>query len=117
MMQAVEQSLRRLGTDHIDLYYAHHWNDTTPIEEPLRAFDDLIRMGKARYIGASQYASWQAAHANLLAQLKGWSAFVVIQSEYNLLKRNAERELLPYYRTAGRIESALRRITRWPAAF
>ena len=98
MMQAVEHSLRRLQSDHIDLYYAHRWDDTTPIEETLRAFDDLIRMGKVRYIGASQYASWQLAHANLLAELKGWSAFVVIQSEYNLLKRDAERELLPYCR-------------------
>jgi len=98
MMQAVEQSLRRLQSDHIDLYYAHHWDDATPIEETLRAFDDLIRMGKVRYIGASQYASWQLAHANLLAELKGWSAFIVIQSEYNLLKRDAERELLPYCR-------------------
>lgn len=98
MMQAVEQSLRRLQSDHIDLYYAHRWDDTTPIEETLRAFDDLIRMGKVRYIGASQYASWQLAHANLLAEFKGWSAFVVIQAEYNLLKRDAERELLPYCR-------------------
>jgi len=98
MMQAVEQSLRRLQSDHIDLYYAHRWDDTTPIEETLRAFDDLIRMGKVRYIGASQYASWQLAHANVLAELKGWSAFVVIQSEYNMLKRDAERELLPYCR-------------------
>jgi aryl-alcohol dehydrogenase-like predicted oxidoreductase len=98
MMQAVDQSLRRLQSDHIDLYYAHRWDDTTPIEETLRAFDDLVRMGKVRYIGASQYASWQLAHANLLAELKGWSAFVVIQAEYNLLKRDAERELLPYCR-------------------
>jgi len=98
MMQAVEQSLRRLQSDHIDLYYAHHWDDITPIEETLRAFDDLIRMGKVRYIGASRYASWQLAHANILAELKGWSAFVVIQAEYNLLKRDAERELLPYCR-------------------
>jgi aryl-alcohol dehydrogenase-like predicted oxidoreductase len=98
MMQAVDQSLRRLQSDHIDLYYAHRWDDTTPIDETLRAFDDLVRMGKVRYIGASQYASWQLAHANLLAELKGWSAFVVIQAEYNLLKRDAERELLPYCR-------------------
>jgi len=98
MMQAVEQSLSRLGTDHIDLYYAHRWDDTTAIEETLRAFDDLIRLGKVRYIGASAYASWQLAHANVLAELKGWSAFVVIQAEYNMLKRNAEREMLPYCR-------------------
>jgi aryl-alcohol dehydrogenase-like predicted oxidoreductase len=98
MMQAVDQSLRRLQTDHIDLYYCHRWDDTTPIEETLRALDDLIRMGKVRYIGASLYASWQLAHANLLAQLKGWTPFVVLQSEYNMLKRDVEREVLPYCR-------------------
>jgi aryl-alcohol dehydrogenase-like predicted oxidoreductase len=98
MMQAVEGSLRRLQTDHIDLYYAHRWDDTTPIEETLRAFDDLIRLGKIRYIGASAYASWQLAHANLLAELRGWTPFVVLQSEYNLLERGVEREVLPYCR-------------------
>jgi aryl-alcohol dehydrogenase-like predicted oxidoreductase len=96
MMQAVEQSLRRLQTDHIDLYYCHRWDDTTPIEETLRALDDLIRMGQVTYIGASVYAAWQLAHANLLAELKGWTPFVVLQSEYNLLKRGVEREVLPY---------------------
>jgi aryl-alcohol dehydrogenase-like predicted oxidoreductase len=98
MMQAVEGSLRRLQTDHIDLYYAHRWDDTTPIEETLRAFDDLIRLGKVRYIGASAYASWQLAHANLLAELRGWTPFVVLQSEYNLLERGVEHEVLPYCR-------------------
>lgn len=98
MMQAVEGSLRRLKTDRIDLYYCHRWDDTTPIEETLRGLDDLIRMGKICYIGASAYASWQLAHANLLAELKGWSRFIVLQSEYNLLKREVEREVLPYCR-------------------
>jgi len=98
MVRAVEQSLSRLQTDRIDLYYVHRWDDATPIEETLRAFDDLIRMGKVCYIGASKYLAWQLARANLLAELKGWSAFVVIQAEYNLLRRNAERELLPYCR-------------------
>ncbi len=96
MMQAVEQSLCRLQTDHIDLYYCHRWDDTTPIEETLRGLDDLIRMGKVCYIGASAYAAWQLAHANLLAELKGWTPFVVLQSEYNMLKRGVEREILPY---------------------
>jgi len=98
MMQAVEQSLRRLQTDHIDLYYCHRWDDTTPIEETLRGLDDLIRMGKVCYIGASAYAAWQLAHANLLADLKGWTRFAVLQSEYNMLKRGVEREILPYCR-------------------
>jgi len=96
MMQSVEQSLRRLQTDHIDLYYCHRWDDTTPIEETLRGLDDLIRMGKVHYIGASLYASWQLAHANVLAELKGWTRFAVLQSEYNLLNRSVEREVLPY---------------------
>lgn len=98
MMQAVEESLRRLQSDHIDLFYCHRWDDTTPIEETLRALDDLIRVGKVRYIGASLYASWQLAHANVLAELKGWTPFVVLQSEYNMLKREVEREVLPYCR-------------------
>jgi aryl-alcohol dehydrogenase-like predicted oxidoreductase len=98
MIQAVDQSIRRLQTDHVDLYYCHRWDDTTPIEETLRALDDLIRMGKVRYIGASLYAAWQLAHANTLAELKGWTAFVALQSEYNLLKRGVEREVLPYCR-------------------
>lgn len=98
MMQAVERSLRRLQSDHIDLYYCHRWDDTTPIEETLRGLDDLIRMGKVCYIGASVYASWQLAHANLLAEVKGWSKFVVLQSEYNMIKRGVEREVLPYCR-------------------
>ena len=98
MMQALDASLRRLQTDHIDLYYTHRWDAATPIEETLRALDDVIRMGKVRYIGASACASWQLAHANVLAELKGWSSFVVIQSEYNLLRRDVEREVLPYCR-------------------
>jgi aryl-alcohol dehydrogenase-like predicted oxidoreductase len=98
LMQSVDASLRRLQTDHIDLYYAHRWDDTTPIEETLRALDDLVRMGKVRYVGASAYASWQLAHANALAEMRGWSRFVVIQSEYHLLERSVEREVLPYCR-------------------
>jgi aryl-alcohol dehydrogenase-like predicted oxidoreductase len=98
MMQAVEKSLRRLQTDHIDLFYCHRWDDTTPIEETLRGLDDLIRMGKICYIGASLYASWQLAHANVLAELKGWTPFAVLQSEYNMLSRGVEREVLPYCR-------------------
>jgi aryl-alcohol dehydrogenase-like predicted oxidoreductase len=98
MMQSIDKSLRRLQTDHVDLYYCHRWDDTTPIEETLRGLDDLIRMGKVCYIGASAYASWQLAHANTLAELKGWSRFVALQSEYHLLRRGVEREVLPYCR-------------------
>jgi aryl-alcohol dehydrogenase-like predicted oxidoreductase len=100
-MQAVEKSLRRLQTNHIDLYYVHRWDDLTPIEETLRVLDDFVRMGKVRYIGASAYASWQLAHANVLAELRGWTAFVVVQSEYHMLERSVEREVLPYCRAHG----------------
>jgi aryl-alcohol dehydrogenase-like predicted oxidoreductase len=98
IMQAIDGSLRRLQSDHIDLYYAHRWDETTPIQETMRALDDLVRLGKVRYLGASAYASWQLAHANALAELRGWTAFVVIQSEYNMVNRHVEREVLPYCR-------------------
>jgi aryl-alcohol dehydrogenase-like predicted oxidoreductase len=98
LLRAFEDSLRRLQTDHIDLFYAHRWDATTPIEETLRALDDLIRSGKVCYVGASEYASWQLAHANLLAEVRGWTPFVVLQSRYNMLDREVEREVLPYCR-------------------
>src|SRR5205814_9893998 len=101
LMQAVEQSMRRLQSDHIDLYYCHRWDDTTPIEETLRALDDLLRLGKVCYVGASEYASWQLAHANLLAEVRGWTPFVVLQSRYNMLDRQVEREVLPYCHAYG----------------
>jgi aryl-alcohol dehydrogenase-like predicted oxidoreductase len=98
MLNAVEASLRRLQSDYIDLYYVHSWDESTPIEETLRALDDLIRQGKVRYVGASNFASWQLAHANLLAEVRGWTPFVVLQSHYHMLERNVEREVLPYCR-------------------
>jgi aryl-alcohol dehydrogenase-like predicted oxidoreductase len=101
IMNGVEASLRRLQTDHIDLYQMHRWDDTTPIAETMRALDDLIRSGKVRYIGASQYAAWQLAEANLLAELRGWSSFVTIQSHYHMLERDVEKEVLPYCRAHG----------------
>ena len=101
LMNAVEGSLRRLRSDHIDVYYVHRWDDGTPIGETLRALDDLIRQGKVRYVGASDFASWQLAHANLLAEVRGWTAFAVLQSHYHLLERGVEREVLPYCRAHG----------------
>lgn len=98
MMNALEASLRRLQSDHIDLYYLHRWDMHTPIEETLRALDDAVRMGKVRYVACSDLTAWQLAHSNLLAELKGWSKFVAIQSEYNLLERGVEKEVLPYCR-------------------
>jgi aryl-alcohol dehydrogenase-like predicted oxidoreductase len=101
LMNAVEASLRRLQNDHIDLYYVHRWDETTPIEETLRGLDDLIRQGKVRYIGASDFAAWQLTKANLLAEVRGWSPFVVIQSHYHMLARQVEQEVLPYCQTHG----------------
>ncbi len=101
LMNAVEASLQRLGTDHIDLYYLHRWDENTPIEETLRALDDLVRAGKVRYIGASAFASWQLAQANLLAELRGWTAFAALQSHYHMLERSVEAEVLPYCAAAG----------------
>jgi aryl-alcohol dehydrogenase-like predicted oxidoreductase len=98
MMNAVEASLDRLQTDHIDLYYVHRWDEHTPIEETLRGLDDLIRAGKVRYLGASEFASWQLAHANLLAEVRGWTRFAALQSHYHMLERGVEREVLPYCR-------------------
>jgi aryl-alcohol dehydrogenase-like predicted oxidoreductase len=96
MLNAVEASLRRLQNDYIDLLYVHRWDSETPIEETLRGLDDLIRQGKVRYIGASNFASWQLAHANLLAEVRGWTPFVALQSHYHMLEREVEREVLPY---------------------
>jgi aryl-alcohol dehydrogenase-like predicted oxidoreductase len=98
LMNAIDASLRRLQTDHVDLYYLHGWDAATPIEETLRALDDLVRAGKVRYLGASQFAAWQLAYANLLAEVRGWLPFIAIQSHYHMLERNAEREMLPYCR-------------------
>lgn len=95
LMNAVEDSLSRLQSDHIDLYYVHRWDNSVPIEETLRGLDDLIRVGKVRYLGCSDFASWQLAHANLLAEVRGWTSFVAIQSEYHILNRSVEREVIP----------------------
>ncbi|MFP4346212.1 MAG: aldo/keto reductase [Anaerolineales bacterium] len=96
MMRAVEESLRRLGREHIDLYQVHDWDETTPIEETLRGLDDLVSQGKVRYIGASNFAAWQLARANLLAEVRGWAPFVTIQPHYHMLERGLEEEMLPY---------------------
>jgi aryl-alcohol dehydrogenase-like predicted oxidoreductase len=101
IMNAVEASLQRLDSDHIDLYYVHRWDEHTPIEETLRALDDLIRMGKVRYIGASAFAAWQLAKANLLAEVRGWTAFAALQSHYHMLERGVEQEVLPYCAAHG----------------
>lgn len=96
ILNAVEASLRRLDTDHIDLYQIHAWDESVPVEETMRALDDLVRAGKVRYIGASQFSAWQLAHSNTLAEMMGWERFVTTQTHYNMLERDAERELIPY---------------------
>lgn len=96
LINAVEASLKRLQSDHIDLYQMHRWDVTTPIEETMRTLDDLVTAGKIRYIGASAYASWQLAKANMLADMRGWEPFVTVQSHYHLLEREVENEVIPY---------------------
>jgi aryl-alcohol dehydrogenase-like predicted oxidoreductase len=95
MMRAVEASLARLKTDYIDLYWLHIWDQITPIEEVMRAFDDLVRQGKVLYAGVSDMPAWLVAKANTLAELRGWTCFVGLQIEYSLIERTPERELLP----------------------
>jgi aryl-alcohol dehydrogenase-like predicted oxidoreductase len=96
IMNGVEASLRRLQSDHIDLYQIHRWDANTPIDETLRALDDLVRSGKVRYVGASNFAAWQLARSNLLAELRGWASFVTIQPHYHMFERSVEQELVPY---------------------
>jgi aryl-alcohol dehydrogenase-like predicted oxidoreductase len=95
MVQALEASLKRLKTDYIDLYWLHIWDQITPIEEVMRAFDDLVRQGKILYAGVSDMPAWVVAQANTLADLRGWTPFVGLQVEYSLIERTTERELLP----------------------
>jgi aryl-alcohol dehydrogenase-like predicted oxidoreductase len=95
MVQALEASLKRLKTDYIDLYWLHIWDEITPIEEVMRAFDDLVRQGKILYAGVSDMPAWCVAKANTLAKLRGWTPFVGLQIEYSLIERTPERELLP----------------------
>ncbi|MCK9520375.1 MAG: aldo/keto reductase, partial [Dehalococcoidia bacterium] len=95
IVRACEDSLRRLGTDYIDLYQIHTPDPKTPIEETMRALDDLVRAGKVRYIGHSNFAGWQAAEAHFVARAEHLSPFISAQNEYSLLNRRIERELVP----------------------
>jgi aryl-alcohol dehydrogenase-like predicted oxidoreductase len=92
---ACENSLRRLQTDYIDLYWLHNWDVHTPIEETMAALDDLVRTGKVRYVGVSDTPAWKIAEANVTARFRGWSAFIGLQIEYSLLERTVEHELVP----------------------
>jgi aryl-alcohol dehydrogenase-like predicted oxidoreductase len=101
ILQAVEDSLRRLGTDYIDLYQIHRWDDETPIEETLEALHDLVKAGKVRYIGASSMYAWQFARCLYLADLRGWTRFISMQNHYNLVYREEEREMIPLCNAEG----------------
>lgn len=95
IFESVHASLKRLNTDYIDLYWLHMWDFTTPIEETMRALDDLISAGKVMYIGISDTPAWIISRANTLAELRGWTPFVGLQIEYSLIERTVERELIP----------------------
>ncbi len=101
IFEAVDASLRRLGTDYIDLYQIHRWDYQTPIEETMEALHDVIKSGKARYIGASSMWAWQFAKAQHTAQIHGWTPFVSMQNHYNLVYREEEREMIPLCRDMG----------------
>jgi 1-deoxyxylulose-5-phosphate synthase len=95
ILSAIDASLKRLGTDYVDLYQIHRWDYETPIEETLEAMNDVVRAGKARYIGASSMYAWQFAQALYTSDLHGWARFVSMQPHYNLIYREEEREMLP----------------------
>ncbi|MEU1387618.1 aldo/keto reductase [Nonomuraea sp. NPDC005730] len=95
ILSAVDASLARLGTDYVDLYQIHRWDDETPIEETMEALHEVVRSGRARYIGASTMWAWQFAKAQHVAEANGWTRFVSMQNHYNLLYREEEREMLP----------------------
>lgn len=96
IMDAIDGSLRRLGTDYVDLYQIHRWDNETPIEETMEALHDVVKAGKARYIGASSMYAWQFAKAQYTADLHGWTRFVSMQNHYNLVYREEEREMIPF---------------------
>ena len=95
IIASCEQSLRRLRTDYIDLYWMHAWDKFTPMDETMRALDDLVRAGKVRYIGVSDTPAWKVAQAQMLAEWKAWTPFVALQVEYSLIERTIEGDLLP----------------------
>ncbi|AJE83226.1 Aln4 ketoreductase [Streptomyces albus] len=101
LVQSVEASLRRLRTDRLDVLWVHARDEFTPVEETMRALDDLVRAGKVLYLGVSDWPAWEIAQANTLAELRGWTSFAGSQLRYHLLDRSPERELLPQARAFG----------------
>src|SRR3954451_7830098 len=101
IVQQCEQSLRRLRTDYVDIYWLHNWDRRTPVEETLRALDDLVRAGKVRYVGFSDIPAWKAAEAQTIAHFRGLAPIIALQLEYSLLERTAEGELIPMAQELG----------------
>ena len=101
VVRELDASLRRLGTDYVDLYQIHRWDPETPIEETMEALHDVVKAGKVRYLGASSMYAWQFAKAQYTADLGGWTRFVSMQDHYNLLYREEEREVLPFCADQG----------------
>jgi aryl-alcohol dehydrogenase-like predicted oxidoreductase len=101
LINQCENSLRRLQTDYIDLYWLHNWDVNTPIEETMAALEDLIRAGKVRYIGVSDTPAWKVVEANITARFRGWSQFIGLQIEYSLMQRSVEAELVPMAQELG----------------
>lgn len=101
VIAACEESLRRLRTDYIDLYWMHHWDRNTPIEETMAVLDDLVRSGKVRYLGVSDTPAWKATQAQMIAQTRGWAPFIATQIEYSLAERTVEGELVPMAQEMG----------------
>ena len=96
IFEEIDASLRRLGTDYVDLYFIHRWDADTPIEETMEALNDVVRAGKALYVGASSMSAWQFAKAQYTADLRGWTRFACMQNHYNLVYREEEREMIPF---------------------
>ncbi|MFL0374175.1 aldo/keto reductase [Paenibacillus amylolyticus] len=101
IMNEIDNSLMRLGTDYVDLYQIHRWDNTTPIEETMEALHDVVKAGKVRYIGASSMYAWQFMKAQYTAERHGWTKFISMQNHYNLLYREEEREMLPLCQEEG----------------
>ena len=101
LLSSIDASLTRMGTDYVDIFMAHAYDSTTPIEETMEALHDIVRSGKARYLGASTMYAWQFAQMNSVARENGWTPFVNMQCQYSLLYREEEREMLPYCRDQG----------------
>jgi aryl-alcohol dehydrogenase-like predicted oxidoreductase len=101
IVQQLEHSLRRLQTDYVDIYWLHNWDRAAPVEETLRALDDLVAAGKVRYVGFSDVPAWKTAEAQVLAHFRGWSPIIAVQLEYSLLERTVEGELIPMAQSLG----------------